>query len=66
MVMKEYWILINKRNGLSTHYYKDSFNRMKSLCKSLINLSQDDVYKIEYWKNGELTETVKMSDYFCS
>ena len=64
MVMKEKWILINKNNGHSITYYSNTFINLKINCNSLLNLNQDEVYEIEYWNNGDLKETVRMSDYF--
>lgn len=62
--MKDYWILINKNNGHSITYDQKSFMKLKINCKQLLSLNRDSIYSIEYWKDNELEETVKMSDYF--
>lgn len=59
--MKDYWELI-KNTGESFKY--ELCQQLESECKKLLALKQDDNYKIEYYVDGDLRETVLMSDYF--
>ena len=59
--MNDYWKLI-KNTGLSIKFELCQYLEIE--CKKLLALKQDDNYKIEYYVDDKLRETVLMSDYF--
>ena len=59
--MNDYWKLI-KNTGEA--YRFELCEYLEKRCKKLLALDQDDNYKIEYYVDDKLRETVLMSDYF--
>ena len=63
--MERYELHMKGMNSV-TPYKLDEFGQMKLFCLEMIEKGTHNLYEILYYKDGELSDTAEILDYFGS